>query len=436
MIVMRAAVALWIATGLCLPAAAASAGVQDPLDIEIPEVTRRWWAVGGHLEARPVFLDLDQQSAAYRLRYFSNPDDLAVQTNLQLLVDGSAAKGPLELRARAVGDLNRSQGLWLDSVTAYEAYVSYRPSTRLSLAAGKRTLKWGKGYAWNPVAFLDRPKNPDDPALAQEGFWTVSADLIRSGRGALQTVSFTPVLVPVTRHMNQDLGRPEGLHAAGRLYLLWLDTDIDVIALAGSAAAPRFGVDLSRNLTPAIEVHAEVAQVGDAIDRTLGTDGRPANRPAPATNLLAGVRFVLPTNTTFIVEHHHSEAGVPPDAFERFIDGVADAWTQWTATGDARGLTALSAVSQPYLRPTGMRDYLFVRASQPELFGNVYLSAALTAIVNERDGSFSLTQESLYKATTDLELRSQLGWIAGRRGTDFGERQADLRWEIRARYYF
>jgi len=131
-----------------------------------------------------------------------------------------------------------------------------------------------------------------------------------------------------------------------------------------------------------------------------------------------------------------SEAGIPADAFGRFVEDVAGAWARWTATGDARGLTELSAFSQPYLRPTGMRDYLFVRASQPEVFGNVYLSAALTAIVNERDGSFSLTQESLYEATTDLELRSQLGWIAGRRGTDFGERQADLRWEFRIRCYF
>ena len=354
---MRAAVALGMAIGFCLPAAAASAGVQDPHEIEIPEITRQWWALGGHIEARPILLDLDQQSAAYRLRYFSNPDGLAVLTNLQLLLDGSATKGPLELRARAVGDLNRSEAPWLGSVTAYEAYVSYRPSTRLSLDAGKRTLKWGKGYAWNPVAFLDRPKNPDDPALAQEGFWTVSADFIRSGRGALQTVSFTPALVPVTRRVNQDLCRPAGVHAAGRLYLLWHDTDIDVVALAGTEAAPRFGVDLSRNITPAIEVHAEMARVGDTIDRTLGTDGRPANRPAPATNLLVGVRFVLPTSTTFIVEHYHSEAGIPADAFGRFVEDVAGAWARWTATGDARGLTELSAFSQPYLRPTGMRDF-------------------------------------------------------------------------------
>ena len=64
------------------------------------------------------------------------------------------------------------------------------------------------------------------------------------------------------------------------------------------------------------------------------------------------------------------------------------------------------------------------------------LTAAVTAIVNERDGSYSLTQETVYRAATNLELRSQLGWIGGARVTDFGERQANLRWEVRARYHF
>ena len=39
------------------------------------------------------------------------------------------------------------------------------------MEAGKRTLRWGKGYAWNPIGFVERPKDPNDPDLAREGYW-------------------------------------------------------------------------------------------------------------------------------------------------------------------------------------------------------------------------------------------------------------------------
>ncbi len=433
---MRRSTGAWLGVALWLLAGASDARAQDPYEVDIPALTRKWWSVGGHVEARPVTLDLDHESAAYRLRSFdlSKPD--TVQPNLQVLLDASIDKGPLAARVRTVGDLGRARGSWQDDLSVYEAYLAWRPGPTVSVDAGKRTLKWGKGYAWNPVAFLDRPKNPDDPALALEGFWTMSADFIRSGRGALQTIAFTPVLVPVSGRVNTTLGRPEGLHAAGRLYLLWRDTDIDVMALAGEGAAPRVGFDVSRNITPAVEMHAEVARIGDAVARTMGADGRVAVTPAPATSVLVGVRFLLSTNTTFVVEHYRNGPGISADALSAFVARVSDAWSRWSATGDSGPLSALAASSQPFLQPTGMRDYLFVRASLPDLFGVVYLNAALTAIVNERDGSFSLTQETTYKAATNLELRSQAGWIAGGRGTDFGERQANLRWEVRARYFF
>lgn len=53
--------------------------------------------------------------------------------------------------------------------TIYEGYLSIKPSSSLTIDAGKKTLKWGKGYAWNPVAFIDRLKDPDEPELALEG---------------------------------------------------------------------------------------------------------------------------------------------------------------------------------------------------------------------------------------------------------------------------
>ena len=56
--------------------------------------------------------------------------------------------------------------------------------------------------------------------------------------------------------------------------------------------------------------------------------------------------------------------------------------------------------------------------------------------MNVNDGSYSVLPEVQYKPTENLELR----WLANiQRGgswTEFGEKQADVRLELRARYYF
>ena len=134
-----------------------------------------------------------------------------------------------------------------------------KPSSSLTLEAGKKTLKWGKGYAWNPVAFIDRPKNPDDPDLALEGFTVVTADYTRSFAGPLKTLSLTPVFLPVADQVNEDFGDRYYLNFAGKLYFLLYDTDIDLVFLSGGSKPPRWGLDFSRNITTNLEVHGEWA---------------------------------------------------------------------------------------------------------------------------------------------------------------------------------
>src|SRR4030042_4097882 len=104
---------------------------------------------------------------------------------------------------------NTHQGLSSDG-TIYEGFLSLKPSNSYSLDMGKKVFKWGKGYAWNPVSFIDRPKDPNDPDLALEGFWTLSGDYIRSFSGPLKTFSFTPVLLPVVTGINEDFAGGPG----------------------------------------------------------------------------------------------------------------------------------------------------------------------------------------------------------------------------------
>ena len=93
---------------------------------------------------------------------------------------------------------------WDEQSRLFEGYASLKPSPSLAVDLGKKVVKWGNGYAWNPVAFVDRPKNPADPEEALDGFYLADGNVIRSFAGRLKTVTFTPVILPVYEHVNDD----------------------------------------------------------------------------------------------------------------------------------------------------------------------------------------------------------------------------------------
>ena len=72
----------------------------------------------------------------------------------------------------------------------------------------------------NGVEIILVADDPNDPELAREGFALLSADFIRNFDGALQTVAFTPALLPVSGSVNSDFGAARHLSAAAKLYLL------------------------------------------------------------------------------------------------------------------------------------------------------------------------------------------------------------------------
>jgi hypothetical protein len=90
----------------------------------------------------------------------------------------------------------------------------------------------------------------------------------------------------------------------------------------------------------------------------------------------------------------------------------------------------------PYGNPNPMRDYLYFRVSQKEPFDILYLTPALTSIINPVDGSFNVLPEIAYSPVTNLELRLKGAILVGRSHTDFAEKQNDYRLELRLRYYF
>lgn len=441
----------WVAALLLAACLAAPAGAGEEYTFDLSEIERKPARLGGYVEARPSLLVRDADAAPNLLRGASASGlDDEYRASLQLEGSyewsqappdppniGGAWGGSVGLHARTHTTLRGAGGEWTAATRVYESTLTYKPSVALTAALGKKTLKWGKGYAWNPVAFIDRPKDPNEPDLALEGFWVATADLTRSFRGPLKTLSFTPVVAPVYGGLNESLGRPGRLNLGGKLYLLLLDTDVDLMLLGGGSRPPQYGFDLSRNLASNFEVHGEVAYRPNVERRTVTADGQAQTRRHDATSFLVGMRYLTPSETTFILEYYRNGMGYTPAEMRDYFALVDGAYSASLGSGNEAPLQpARAAAAGGYGQPHAMRDYLYLRASRKDAFGVLYFTPSLTAIANLNDRSLSLTQEMLYAPVTNTELRARFTALVGPRHTEFGEKAGNFRAELMARRHF
>jgi len=413
-----------------------ASGQEEEFTFDADAFAKKAYSLDGYFEFRPSLARLRQDSSLYRLKYFDldSPKTLT-QGNFALLADFSYRKGIFEALIEPYLDSTLSPQENDVSGELFQGYLSLKPSVAFSLYAGKRTLRWGKGYAWSPTALVERPKNPNEPDLAREGYWMIAADYTKSFTGALKTLSFTPVIIPVSQSVNPDFSSKDGLNFAGKLYLLFLDTDIDLLILTGKSQKTQFGLDFSRNLRSDWEIHGEIAVLRDLERRTVDDKGQMHKGMFDATRYLLGLRYLSGAETTYILEYYHNGIGFDSNQMADFYSFVNIAYERYLATRDDLDLKA-GAELKSYSGFSPMTDYLFLRIIQKDAFGILYFFPAVTVMANLSDMSASLAPELTYKGFTNFELRLKAFVLTGKSGEDFGEKPNRFRLELRVRYFF
>jgi len=423
-----------LASGSCF----LSSAFAEEYTFDMSEVEKKPYHIGGNLEFKPVFFGLDKNAALYKLKFYNRDEGNTIEEyNAKLQLEGSLKKGIARLFVRTNTNYKNSYLGEDEKTTVYEGFLSLKPSSSLTADLGKKTLKWGKGYAWNPVAFVDRTKDPDEPELDMEGFIVTSADYIKSFQGPLKTISFTPVLIPVYEHVNDTFGDINKLNFAGKLYFLLYDTDIDFIILTGGSKTTRYGADFSRNITTNLEIHGELAFITDYKKKFIDSDGNNFEKEYDAKSYLIGIRYLTEKDTTYIVEYYRNGTGFTSGEMRGYFSFIDKAYNSYISSGsDALLKKASTITAGNYGMPNPMTDYLYLRASQKEPFDILYFTPSVTWIFNINDKSFSLSPELLYTGITNLELRLKASFISGEKLSEYGEKQNDYRIELRARYYF
>jgi hypothetical protein len=424
--------------GAGLLAGIALAAHAQEFKFDASEFDRQPFELGGYVEAKGEAFKVRQDSVFGRLTApaLTAREHLERATGTLELV-GKMRQDALTFDWRARGAASADAIATETATRVFEADFAYRVSDGVSLNAGKRVVRWGKGYAWNPVGFVERPKDPNDPQLSREGFVMATGDFVKTGVGPFAALGLTGVVLPTSEDVNSSFGQGPHVNPAVKLYGLVADTDIDLMWLGKGSRPGRIGFDFSRNLAGNLEVHGEWARISDFQQRVVDATGVISTRRFDATSWLLGLRYLTEREVTWIVEYYRNGTGYSDGELESFLR-FADTALATAPPGTFSPLVdrAASLALTGYAAPNPGRDYLYVRASAKEPGDILYLTPAVTAIVNLQDGSYSLTPEVVYTGFTNWELRGRIVFLHGARYTEFGERPNDRRVELYARLYF
>jgi len=391
---------------------------------------------GGYAEVKGEHLGINEDGALARLNLYRDPRSTIDRLGTTLQLDGSYTRGITSFNWVMQAAASQDDLAWSDKADLYEGSLSLKAAPGATFDLGKKVFKWGKGYAWNPVGYISRPKDPDDPEESMEGFIGAGLDLIKSFDGPLRTVALTTVALPVWQGVNEEFGERDNVNLAAKLYFLWYDTDIDLLAYTGNSRSSRFGLDFSKNLATNLEIHGEFSHTPRQPVRLLMADNSVTSRDVSDTSWLVGLRHLTERELTTIVEYYHNGDGYSEEEMDRFFTLVADGYQEFTASGSTTLLSKAANISQLYGRPQPGRNSLYARLSQKEPFDLLYFTPGLTAIVNLDDHSFSLAPEAVYTGFTNWEIRLRLMALNGGTDTEYGEKQNSNKAELRLRYFF
>jgi hypothetical protein len=402
------------------------------------EVEKKTYHLSGYMEAKPLLFGLDKNASLYKLKLYNRKEgDTLAEYDGTLQLEGNFDYGISRFYGRTNTSYKKSYLGEDQQTTLQEGYLSLKPTSSFKIDVGKKTLNWGKGYAWNPVAFLDRLKDPDDPELSREGYAVLSADFIKSFGAPLKTISFTPVLLPASGRLNDEFGTADHLNVAGKLYFLLYDTDIDLIYLSNGSKSSRYGFDFSRNITTNLEVHGEFAWINEYEKQFIDSSGSKFQTTSDAQNYLIGLRYLTEKETTYILEYYHNDTGFTSEEMADYFSFINTGYNTFLSSGNTALLNkALTLTAGNYGKMSPMQDYLYFRISQKEPFDILYFTPAITLLENINDKSYSITPELLYTGITNFEFRLRTACISGARNTEYSEKQNDYRIELMIRYYF
>ena len=316
-------------------------------------VSKLEWS--GNLDVKYNLLHSRKNSSIYKILYYpqENISSSLSQIRLEPYINTDYVASKTSFHLKSHGTFYGDED---SKVELLELYGSVNPSFSSTLVAGKKAYSWGKGYAFNPVGYVNPIKDPENPESAQTGITSFSGEYTKSLTSeALKTITLSAVIIPATASINHS-GEFENTDLAIRTYFLLWDTDIDILGYTSKVNAQQIGVDFSKNIFENVEVHGEYSAFDDAT-RNLITNDTVGTDTKDGSSYLMGFRYLNTLNTTLIAEYYHNGMGLTKSEFDsylNYLDGVL-------ATNNSQTiLQTQKSVKANFQKPVLMKDYLYL----------------------------------------------------------------------------
>ncbi|MDQ7797480.1 MAG: hypothetical protein RDU76_00875 [Candidatus Edwardsbacteria bacterium] len=405
----------------------------DDYSFEVPpaETTKETLELSGSLDARYLLAKSRKGSALYALQYYSRPlSDVLSSYRADFYLNGDYQTGDVGVHLKTYSGYYGSSQADFD---LHELYGNVSISGTSFLLLGQKMYNWGKGYAFNPVGYVNPQKDPENPDQAQSGLLSMNYQYTKSiASGALDNISVDLILAPSANTINGKVAEAENTDIAGKLYLLLWNTDIDLMGYYSRVNPEEYGFDFSRNVIPSLEIHGEYSRftnlpryylLNDSL-RTENIDG---------SSYLFGFRWLNSWNITTIGEYCQNEAGLSKAEFEQYQDFLDKA----VSSGNNIAVSSALNTGKTYFGdPNLMREYLYLKVSWQEPFNMLYFTPAVQLLYNLDDQSYSAGLPVSYKPITNLEFVFWPVVFAGGSNTEYGSKQYEGKMDLWATFYF
>jgi hypothetical protein len=303
----------------------------------------------------------------------------------------------------------------------------------LDLVVGKKILKWGTGYAFNPTGVVEPQRSPSDPSdrLNQN----YGRDLV-SLTAFFGKTSITAVYLNDARYANSSLEWGDN-ELAVRAYSFLGGLDISLVGHYREGDRLELGANSSYVIGDDLELHGEILgkRGSPALFHQIITSDNPgqifssypyvplyANSGQIFLKTLVGGQYTLDNGVNIALEYYHNSEGLSVQEWKRWMNfvkfqeavqkGIVPVSPDLIVPSRMNLLWSLLTLST---RGT-MRDYMFARGA----YSDDTWGCEVIVFMNANDQSIVAIPTLTWRASVSLSLYLRYTANVGRDGSEFG----------------